>query len=108
MSSIFQFGEHVPKYEVPVLNEREVRAGAGILFFIAIVAFMNAWLTGDFSRITVPGLPRRVVGWVQRKRPRPGPPTREALNLARELIIQRGGRQPGLHVGADAFPLKTQ
>jgi DNA-binding transcriptional LysR family regulator len=65
------------------------------------------WLTGEFSRITVPGLPRRVVGWVQRKRPRPGPPTREALNIARELINQRGGRQPGLHVGADAFPLKT-
>jgi len=65
------------------------------------------WLTGEFSRITVPGLPRRVVGWVQRKRPRPGPPTREALNIARELIHQRGGRQPGLHVGTDAFPLKT-
>lgn len=35
-------------YEVPVLNEREVRAAAGILFFFALVSFMNAWLLGDF------------------------------------------------------------
>ena len=31
-----------------MLNEREVRAAAGILFLFALVAFMNAWLTGDF------------------------------------------------------------
>jgi hypothetical protein len=31
-----------------VLNEREVRAAAGILFLFALIAFMNAWLTGDF------------------------------------------------------------
>ncbi len=49
MSRVFQFGERLPEYSVPVLNERESRAGAGILFFIATVAFMNAWLTGDFS-----------------------------------------------------------
>jgi len=33
---------------VRVLNEREVRAGAVILFFFALIAFMNAWLTGNF------------------------------------------------------------
>ncbi|HVR59960.1 MAG TPA: DUF4395 domain-containing protein [Pseudolabrys sp.] len=49
MSKVFQFGEQLPEYAVPVLNEREARAGAGILFFIATIAFMNAWLTGDFS-----------------------------------------------------------
>ena len=30
------------------------------------------WLKGDFKRIAVPELPRRVVGWVQRRRPSPG------------------------------------
>lgn len=51
MSNIFGFGEKVDGYDVPVLNEREVRAGAGILFFFAMIAFMNAWLMGNF-RIT--------------------------------------------------------
>ncbi|MBI4807854.1 MAG: DUF4395 domain-containing protein [Nitrosomonadales bacterium] len=46
---IFQFGQQIPGYNVPVLNERAVRASAGILFFFAIVAFMNAWLLGDFQ-----------------------------------------------------------
>ncbi len=49
MSAIVEFGETVEGYAVPVLNERAVRAGAGILFFLAIVAFMNAWLTGNFQ-----------------------------------------------------------
>jgi hypothetical protein len=47
--SIFQFGQPLPEYEVPVLNERAVRASAGLLFFFAIVCFMNAWLTGNFQ-----------------------------------------------------------
>jgi hypothetical protein len=37
------FGEMVAGYDVPVLNEREVRAGAGILFFVTIVVFLGAW-----------------------------------------------------------------
>ncbi|MDP1612156.1 MAG: DUF4395 domain-containing protein [Sulfuritalea sp.] len=48
MSKIFGFGETVPGYEVPVLNEREVRAAAGILFFFALVSFLNSWLMGNF------------------------------------------------------------
>jgi hypothetical protein len=48
-SSIFQFGEPLPGYAVPVLNERAVRASAGILFFLAMIAFMNAWLVGNFQ-----------------------------------------------------------
>jgi hypothetical protein len=49
MQNILCFGERVDGYTVPVLNEREVRAGAGILFFLAMIAFMNAWLTGNFQ-----------------------------------------------------------
>ena len=46
---IFQFGQHRPEFAVPVLNERAVRASAGLLFFFAIVSFMNAWLMGNFQ-----------------------------------------------------------
>lgn len=56
------------------------------------------WLRGDFSVITVPELPRRVVGWAQRRRPQPGPATRAALEIARFTIQRRGARQPGLHL----------
>lgn len=48
MNKLFAFGETVVGYEVPVLNEREVRAAAGILFFFALVSFMNSWLMGNF------------------------------------------------------------
>ena len=48
MSNIFCFGERIDGYDVPVLNEREVRAAAGILFFFALVSFMNSWLVGNF------------------------------------------------------------
>ena len=48
MNRIVAFGEHIAEYEVPVLNEREVRASAGILFVFAMVAFMHAWMLGDF------------------------------------------------------------
>jgi hypothetical protein len=49
MSGILGFGERIEGYPVPVLNERAVRASAGILFFFAIVCFMNAWLLGNFQ-----------------------------------------------------------
>jgi Domain of unknown function (DUF4395) len=52
-NSIFQFGEILPDYQVAVLNERAVRAGAGLLFLFAFVAFMNAWLVGNFYLIKV-------------------------------------------------------
>jgi hypothetical protein len=48
MNKLLTFGEQINGYEIPVLNEREVRASAGILFFLALIAFMNAWLVGDF------------------------------------------------------------
>ncbi len=48
MNKIFGFGEMVDGYDVPVLNEREVRAAAGILFFFTLVSFMNSWLMGNF------------------------------------------------------------
>lgn len=49
MRSAIEFGQQIEGYNVRVLDERAVRAGAGILFFLAIVSFMNAWLTGNFQ-----------------------------------------------------------
>ncbi len=48
-TSLFQFGERLPEFDIPVLNERAVRASAGILLLLAMVAFMNAWLIGNFQ-----------------------------------------------------------
>lgn len=48
-TALFQFGELHPDYTVPVLNERAVRASAGMLFLVGLVAFMNAWLVGNFA-----------------------------------------------------------
>jgi len=39
---LFQFGEEMAEYPVRVLNEREARAGAGLLFLVAAVAFVRA------------------------------------------------------------------
>lgn len=49
MTGIFEFGERIDSDRVRVLNERAVRAAAGILFLPAIVSFMNAWLMGNFQ-----------------------------------------------------------
>lgn len=49
MTPVFQFGEDHPDYPVRVLNEREARGAAGIMFLFALVAFMNAWFKGDFT-----------------------------------------------------------
>jgi hypothetical protein len=48
-NKLFQFGEILPEYDIPVFNERAVRAAAGILFAFAIVSFMNAILLGNFQ-----------------------------------------------------------
>ena len=44
--SFFQYGEKVEGYEVLVVNEREARAGAGILFLIGILSLVNAVALG--------------------------------------------------------------
>ena len=49
MKKYLYFGEKIDGYEVRVLNEREVRAAAGILFFFAMITFLNSWLTGNFN-----------------------------------------------------------
>ena len=47
-STLFQFGERRPEFDIPVLNERAVRAAAGILFVFALTTFMQAFQNGNF------------------------------------------------------------
>jgi len=42
------FGEEVEGYDIAVLNEREARAGAGILLLPAMFSFLNAYLSHSF------------------------------------------------------------
>jgi hypothetical protein len=46
-----QFGETVEGYTIPVLNEREVRAAAGILFFFMYTALLLILFTQNFLLI---------------------------------------------------------
>lgn len=48
MNKIIKFGEDVEGYNVAVLNEREIRAAAGILFVLMFVSILFAALKGDF------------------------------------------------------------
>ncbi|MEN9443258.1 MAG: hypothetical protein RIS47_148 [Bacteroidota bacterium] len=49
MAKIIQFGEHVEGYKIPVLNEREIRAAAGILFVLMFLSVLMAILKGEFT-----------------------------------------------------------
>ena len=40
MKKIIRFGEDVDGYNIPVLNEREIRAAAGILFLVTFISLM--------------------------------------------------------------------
>ena len=43
-----QFGEKVEGYNIPVLNEREIRAASGILFLFVFIAITQIIHTGSF------------------------------------------------------------
>ena len=45
---IMNFGEEVEGYSIPVLNEREIRAAAGILFVMMFISIFLAASKGDF------------------------------------------------------------
>jgi len=55
MQNFFQYGERVEGYNVPVLNEREARAAAAILFVGAFLGLVNGVMLGTaiFSKYFV-------------------------------------------------------
>ena len=51
MKKIIKFGEDVEGYNIPVLNEREIRAAAGILFLATFTSLMFILFKGNFVPI---------------------------------------------------------
>lgn len=49
MKGVFGFGEKVAGYDVPVLNEREIRASAGILFLFVLISIFTIIATENFA-----------------------------------------------------------
>jgi len=51
MNKIIKFGEDVEGYNIPVLNEREIRAAAGILFLATFTSLLFILFKGNFVPI---------------------------------------------------------
>ena len=51
MKKLIRFGEEVEGYTIPVLNEREIRAAAGILFLATFISLMFILFKGNFIPI---------------------------------------------------------
>ena len=51
MKNVIQFGENVPGYNIPVLNEREIRAAAGIMFVFIYTSLMLIMFKNDFRMV---------------------------------------------------------
>ena len=63
-------------------------------------------LEGNFRRILVPELPRRVVAWVRRRRPGPSAATSAVARTLVDVVRTHADEQPGVHLGSEAFPLQ--
>lgn len=51
MNKAIQFGEQVEGYDIPVLNEREIRASAGILFLATFISLTQIMAKNNFVPI---------------------------------------------------------
>lgn len=51
VNKIIQFGENVEGYDIPVLNEREIRAAAGLLFLMMFISVLVAVFKENFLLI---------------------------------------------------------
>src|SRR5690349_14820079 len=51
MKQVIQFGENVEGYDIAVLNEREIRASAGILFLATFISLMLILFKNNFLPI---------------------------------------------------------
>lgn len=50
-NEVIQFGENVEGYDIPVLNEREIRAAAGLMFLATFLSLMFILFQGNFVPI---------------------------------------------------------
>ena len=60
------------------------------------------WLTGSFRLVQVPGLPRRVVASVRRRRPSASASTLATLNTLHTVVEEQGEEQQGVHLDTAA------
>lgn len=51
MKKIIQFGENVPGFNIPVLNEREIRASAGLMFLATFLSLM--WIIFENNFVSI-------------------------------------------------------
>ncbi|HUR30165.1 MAG TPA: DUF4395 family protein [Saprospiraceae bacterium] len=51
MKKLIQFGENIEEFDMPVLNESEIRASAGILFLALSISMMRVIFKKDFLPI---------------------------------------------------------
>ena len=51
VNTLIKFGEDVEGYSIPVLNEREIRASAGILFLFVFFSLVQIMFKGNFLLI---------------------------------------------------------
>jgi hypothetical protein len=51
MKKVIKFGEDVEGYNIPVLNEREIRAAAGILFVMMFLSILTVIFKQDFTML---------------------------------------------------------
>jgi hypothetical protein len=51
MNKIIRFGEDIEGYNIPVLNEREIRATAGILFLLLFLSMMIVIFEDNYSML---------------------------------------------------------
>ena len=51
MNKLIQFGENIQGYNIRVLNEREIRAAAGILFLATFISLMFVLFKNNFLPI---------------------------------------------------------
>ncbi|MCI4442907.1 MAG: DUF4395 domain-containing protein [Lentimicrobium sp.] len=51
MKKVIQFGENVKGYDIPVLNEREIRAAAGMMLLATFISLMLILFKGNFVPI---------------------------------------------------------
>jgi putative hemolysin len=51
MKTLIKFGENVEGYSIPVLNEREIRAAAGVLFLVTFTSWMFILFNENFVPI---------------------------------------------------------
>jgi hypothetical protein len=47
-NEVIKFGEDVERYRIPVLNEREIRAAAGIMFLVLLTSWLLIQFKQDF------------------------------------------------------------